>query len=218
MKTFFVTATGTAIGKTLITTALCFQLRQKGYKVRGIKPVISGWVEGDNDSDTALILRSLSLPVTEETISRTSPWRLAAPLSPDMAADMEGIRLSVDEIAAFCKDGACDVLVIEGAGGIMTPLSPHATMLDLMVKLSAQVVLVTGTYLGSLSHTLTAWEVLTLRGLVVPTVVVSESENSTVSLVQTLASLRQFIPQGVMGVERLEGQGALWEKVPEIGC
>ena len=94
--------------------------------------------------------------VSPQSVAALSPWRFAAPLSPDMAAQMEGRSIEFDQVAAFCRmprDAA--VLLIEGAGGAMTPLTQDRTMLDLAVSLRVPVILAAGSYLGSLSHTLT---------------------------------------------------------------
>ena len=121
MKTLFVTSSGTGIGKTLVTAALCHQLRQAGTRVRALKPVISGFdADTQAESDTAIILDSLGLPLTPETVEPVSPWRFAAPLSPDMAAVREGRALDFDAIVRFCREAATgpeEVLLIEGVGG-----------------------------------------------------------------------------------------------------
>lgn len=219
MKTIFITATGTGIGKTLVTTALCYQLQQKGYRVRGIKPIISGW-SCDEGSDTVQLLQSLSLPVNDVAIEQTSPWRFAAPLSPDMAAAHEGKLLPLTPIVEFCLSPGLnhevDYLIIEGAGGVMTPINPQQTMLDLMDKVSATVILVTGSYLGSLSHTLTALEVIKARNLPIHSIIVSETEKSTVSLEDTKRSLQPFTPAAVITVPRIVPSRQPWTLVTEI--
>ena len=88
-----------------------------------------------------------------------SPWRFAAPLAPDMAAAREGRALDFDRPDRVCRhaiDARTDVLLIEGIGGIMVPLDERHTVLDWMVALRLPVLLVAGSYLGTISHTLTA--------------------------------------------------------------
>jgi dethiobiotin synthetase len=218
MNKIFVTATGTDIGKTLVTTSLCYQLAQAGYRVRALKPVISGY-SNDENSDTALILHSLGLPVTPETIESTSPWRFTAPLSPDMAAAKEGRLVLLEEIVDFCLAVAadsCDFLIIEGAGGLMTPLTAQATMLELIERTKAGVMLVTGSYLGSLSHSLTALEVIRARNLPLHAVIISESAHSTVSLAETQNSLQHFTKAPVILLPRLPCANQLWKLAPSF--
>jgi len=197
-KSFFITATGTDIGKTYIATALCRYLVRQGHSVRAFKPVISGWQEGDND--TVQLLRSLDLPINPQTINACSPWRFSAALSPDMAAAKEGRTLRAAEIAEYCQDKTADYVIIEGAGGVMVPINTTETMLDMMRLIDAPVILVTGSYLGSLSHTLTA--VKTLTGLHLHAVIVNETEGSTVDLAETTQSLRNFITAPVIALPR----------------
>src|SRR4051812_11871578 len=134
MSGLFITGVGTGVGKTLVTTILCHQLREKGRSVSALKPVVSGYVEGDPESDPALILRSLGTTPTAEAIASISPWRFAAPISPHLAARRENRQVSLEEIAQFCwrdRGGPGSVRLIEGAGGVMSPISSDATCLDL---------------------------------------------------------------------------------------
>lgn len=194
----FVTATGTGIGKTFVTAALCRQLRARGLRVAALKPVITGYgPETAAESDTALLLRALGEAATETAIARLSPWRYAAALAPDMAAAREGRPLDYDALLAFCRAeraAAGDVLLIEGVGGVMVPLTERATVLDWMADLGLPALVVTGSYLGTLSHSLTALEVLMRRGIALAGLVVSESAGSTVPLDETAATLSRFLP------------------------
>ena len=105
MSTLFVTGTGTGIGKTVVTAALCRELRAAGRAVRALKPVLSGYDPAErHESDPGVLLASLGEPVTEEAVAQVAPWRFRAPLSPDMAAAREGRRLDLREIVAFCRE------------------------------------------------------------------------------------------------------------------
>jgi dethiobiotin synthetase len=160
VKRYFVTASGTGVGKTLVTASLCHQLRASGRTVRALKPVISGYAAGTHDaSDTAVLLDSLGLDHTADTIARMSPFRFEAALSPDMAAAREGKKVDFDALTAHCREAAAgpeDVLLIEGVGGAMVPLTETKTVLDWIAAVDAPCLLVVGSYLGTISHTLTA--------------------------------------------------------------
>ena len=221
MHPYFITSSGTGIGKTLVTTALCWQLRHAGRQVTALKPVISGFSLNDPDSDSALILRSGGFTSTPQMIDAISPWQFAAPLSPSLAAKQEGTKIDMDKLLGFCHEhGALpiDVLLIEGAGGVMAPLTEKHTMLDWMVALNWPVILVGGTYLGSLSHTLTALETLRVQGLSIKAVIINESEGSTVTLMDTIDELTHFMPPGVplVKIPRLRAQAEMWQHVPHI--
>ena len=194
MPVIYITSVGTGIGKTLVTAILCYQMTCVGRIVRAIKPVVSGFLHDDPASDPALILRSLGQVPTPQTIAAIAPWRLTAPISPHLAARLEGRTIHIDSIAAFCREqGPANngLLLIEGAGGVMAPINDAHTGLDLIARLSHPVVLVTGSYLGAISHTLTALAALRVREIVVRGIVVSESEQS-VGLADTIESLVNF--------------------------
>jgi dethiobiotin synthetase len=98
------------------------------------------------------------------------------------------------------------MLFIEGVGGIMVPLDSKRTVLDWMAALDIPLLLVVGGYLGAISHTLTALDVLTQRKLKLAAIVVSESERGTVELDETVTSITHF-SNGVevVGLPRLPG-------------
>jgi dethiobiotin synthetase len=95
-------------------------------------------------------------------------------------------------------------LLIEGIGGIMVPLDDRRTVLDWMSVLRIPIILVAGTYVGTMSHTLTSLEVLVRRNLDVAAVVVSESAGSAASLEETVATVQRFANSiDVVGIPRL---------------
>lgn len=209
MSRLFVTGAGTGVGKTFVTCLLLRRLRAAGHWARALKPVISGFDPADVDgSDSGLILSAMEEPADKAAIGAVSPWRFAAPLSPDMAASREGREIDVGELIAFCRYAAPaeseGTLIVEGIGGAMVPLSETETVLDWMAGLAWPVLLVGGSYLGALSHALTAAEAIRLRGLELAGLVVSESAESPVPLAETAATLRRFLtPVPVIALPRL---------------
>ena len=225
MTALFVTSTGTGIGKTFVTAALAHAARQAGRSVRVAKPIVSGFTADTvGDSDTAVLLESAGLPVNPETVAACSPWRFGAPLSPDMAAAREGQILDFDAIAAWCArvaGGPEDLILIEGVGGAMVPLDETRTVRDLIGALNLPLVLVTGSYLGTISHTLTTLEAL--RGSVVASIVISESTDSPVPVAETAAAIGRFTgaPIAVMprlGHWRAADPGVAGDVLAQAGC
>jgi dethiobiotin synthetase len=196
MTALFITATGTDVGKTFVAAGLAVALRARGRAVEAIKPVLSGYApDRAAESDPGVLLAALGRPVTEENVARIAPWRFAAPLSPDMAARREGRAIDFATLVAFSRDAIAarrGVLLIESVGGVMVPLDERHTVLDWMSALRVPLLLVTGSYLGTLSHTLTALDVLARHALEVRAIVVSESRDSPVPLDDTVASLTRF--------------------------
>jgi len=195
VTTLFVSGAGTEVGKTFVTTMLINEIRKTRRRVIALKPIISGFEDDDpRESDTGLILQALGRDVTRDNIDEISPWRFRAPISPVMAAAREGRALDIHEIAEFCQTNSApdSIQIIEGVGGVMVPLTNQATVLDLMVEVGAPLLLVAGSYLGTLSHALTALHAVQGRGLTVVGIVISESLDSPVALSETQATLSRF--------------------------
>jgi dethiobiotin synthetase len=208
MTAFFITATGTDVGKTFVASGLIRHWRAASRSVDALKPVATGFDPATAEtSDTGMLLTALGRPVTAAEIERISPWRFAAPLSPDMAARLESRAIDFDALVQFSRDAiaaARDTLLIEGIGGVMVPLDDTHTVLDWMMALNIPLMLVTGTYVGSLSHTLTCLDVLARRGLPVKAIVVNDTPDSPVTFQNTADTLRNFerrIP--IAGMRRL---------------
>ncbi len=204
MKKYFVTATGTEIGKTFITASLCEQLRASGKKVRAAKPIIAGWQDAGGN-DTEILLQAQGLAVSQKTIFTCSPWRFRHAISPDMAAKREQRDINFDEVAEFCRnfgEESDDFVFIEGIGGVLVPLNDSKTILDLIVELRLPVILVAGSYLGSISHTLTAVAALSAKKFGNITVVINESEESPVPLREIAETIRRFCDTPVISVPR----------------
>jgi len=207
VSAIFITGTGTDVGKTYVAASLTRHLRQMGRLVDAIKPVVSGYDPAQPAaSDPGVLLDALGLPVTEQEIDRISPWRFRAALSPDLAAEREGRRIDVDTVIKYCQtaiDRRRDILLIEGVGGIMVPLDGERTILDVMMALQLPLILVVGSYLGTISHTLTALDALFRRGIPVLAIIVSETKDSTVPLDDTVAAIARFA-EPVIGLPRRE--------------
>ena len=207
MAGVFVTGTGTDVGKTFVTAALVRHLRSAGKNVDAYKPVVSGFDPANAAaSDPGVLLSALGRATTDNEIARIAPWRFAAPLSPDLAAKAEGRVLDFKALVDFSRDAAYGrgTIFIEGVGGIMVPLDQTHTVLDWMSALRIPVLVVAGSYLGTISHTLTALHVLAQRNLDIAGVVVSESTASGASLDDTVATIARFaVPIDVIGLPRL---------------
>jgi dethiobiotin synthetase len=201
----FITATGTEVGKTFVAASLIRHLRQMGRAVEAIKPVVSGFdAEHAAASDPGILLQALGFPATLPNIERISPWCFRAAISPDAAARQEDRRIDVDEVVAFCQSAIArrqEILLIEGVGGVMVPLDEQRTILDVMMALQLPLILVAGSYLGTISHTLTALDALFRRDLSVLATIVSETPGSAVPLAETVAAIARFA-EPVIGLPR----------------
>ena len=139
-KPLFVTGIGTGIGKTMVSTVLVEKLKADYWK-----PIQSGDLD---DSDT---LKIKNLVTNTKSVLHPEAYRLTQPFSPHKSAAIDQVTIEADKII-MPQTG--NQLIIEGAGGLMVPLAADFLMIDLIKKLSAEVVLVSQFYLGSINHTL----------------------------------------------------------------
>ncbi len=204
MEKYFITGTGTGIGKTFITGLLTGQLVAKRYKTIAAKPIITGF-DAEQESDTSILLAAQGLPVNQKNIHTCSPWRFKAPLSPDLAAKKENRKVNFNEVVDFCANFGSkedEFAFIEGAGGVMTPVTESKTFVDLLVRVKMPIILVTGSYLGTISHTLTAVASLAARRVTDIRIVINESENSHGSLDETKEAIERFCDAPVFVLPR----------------
>ncbi len=198
MRSYFITATGTDIGKTYVTAGILRAARAAGRKFSAIKPVLSGYDRPmAAASDPAILLAAMGKRVTYRNIAAITPWRFTAPLSPDMAAARENRRIDFGALTSFCDAaiaGAPDTLLIEGVGGVAVPLDARHLVADWIAALRMPAILVAGTYLGTISHTLTAAAFLGVHGIPIAAIVLSESTHAPVSSEETAATLARLLP------------------------
>lgn len=151
MKRIFVTGIGTDVGKTVAAAIICEALHADYWK-----PVQTGsYFSTDSDK----LKKYISNPRTQ---IHPETYVLRQYMSPHAAAELEGKRISLDEIHVPQTD---NTLVIEGAGGIMVPLNENEFIVDLIIKTKAEVVLVIQNYLGSINHSLLSIDALKFRNI-----------------------------------------------------
>ena len=215
MSRLFVSASGTEIGKTFVTCALITQLKAAGYSVDALKPVATGYDPLRPElGDSGTLLTALGRRPDTTGVEAITPWRFAAALSPDMAAEREQRSIPFSPLVDFCAERRnVDVTLIEGIGGIMVPLTSADTVLDWIEALDGPVLLVVGSYLGTLSHTLTAVGMLRARGQKLAGVIVNESAEQPVSLRETAATIARFVePTPVRVLPRLRS----YDEAPDL--
>jgi dethiobiotin synthetase len=178
-RIYFIAAIGTDAGKTFLVEKICQKLRAEKIKVNAIKPVVSGF-NADGTSDCEKILAALSLPFSKENIDAISPWRFEKPVSPNFAAALENKKIDFSEVKKFCEEKISAVkksgefLFIESAGGVASPVTDEKTFLDLAAELKIPVLLLSANYLGSISHTICAFEVLKARKISLEKIIINE--------------------------------------------
>ena len=213
-RTLAVTATGTEIGKTFVTAALARQLRDRGHAVTATKPVSTG-CERDAEGrlwspDGRVLIEACGLdPADWTTHQNLCLERFPDPISPHQAADRAGRILSLGMLTGYCQalEGETEGFVVaEGIGGVMTPLTDSTTFLDWLVELRWPVLLVAGTYLGSLSHTLTALRCLQTAGVEAAGLVLDRSPEEPVEAAEVHRTLAFFHPEVPIAVVPRDGE------------
>jgi len=211
MSAYFVTGTGTDVGKTFVAAGLVRHLHAAGKPVWALKPVVSGFDAANlRASDPGVLLEAMGHSVSPDCIARISHWRFAAPLSPDMAGARENKEIDFDALVAFCREEISSrrgTLIIEGVGGVMVPLDARHTVLDWMATLGIPAILVAGTYLGTLSHTLTALDTMAHAGVTVAALVINDGGDGAVPVQDIAATLGRFV-SGIPIVTIPRGAGA----------
>jgi len=197
MQSYFVTATGTEIGKTYVTAGILRAARAAGRPLHAIKPLLSGYEAATAaDSDPGILLAAMGKRVTPKNIAAIAPWRFSAPLSPDMAAARESRTIDVANLIAFCAQTirlAGRPVLIEGVGGAAVPLDATHLVADWIQALNLPTLLVAGTYLGTISHTITTAETLHMRGIRIAAIILNESPSQPVPPEETAATLTRYL-------------------------
>jgi len=172
MNGLFITGTDTDVGKTVLSALLLAELRRRGINAAPMKPAQTG-CSGEGlrpeaqrltvpDLDYSLSMAGLA--VSAEDYANMSPYRFEPACSPHLAAAMAGTEIEIAQIviAARALESRYDAVLVEGAGGILVPINPRETMLDLMHALGCPVLLAARPGLGTINHTLLS--IRTLRG------------------------------------------------------
>jgi dethiobiotin synthetase len=153
-QTLFITGTDTGVGKTVLTVRLVRFLRERGVNAAALKPVCSGG-RADARKMFAAMAGALSL-------AEINPWHFRAPVAPALAAREENRRVKLLPVLAHIRalQGRFDVLVVEGAGGLLSPLGDDFNSRDLILALRARTVIVAPDRLGVVNHVLLTLEAL----------------------------------------------------------
>jgi dethiobiotin synthetase len=204
VRGLFVTGTDTGVGKTVVAAALAAALRADGVDVAAFKPVVTGLDEREPGwpADHELLAAAAGRPADEVTRHRFGP-----PVSPHLAAELAGTALEPAQLVAAARALRADVVIAEGVGGLLVPLTLGYTVRDLAVDLGWPVVVAARPGLGTISHSLLTVEGARAAGLDVRAVVVtpwpdppSVMQRSNVEAIARLGGV-EVATLGAVGVE-----------------
>ena len=190
---YIIAGTDTEIGKTTAACALLVALRSAGLTVRGIKPVESGTEtqQSVDEEDGRRLAAAAGQSEPAEALQR-----LRAPLAPPVAADDEGVELRVEDWLDAIRHwrGEADITLVEGAGGLLSPLADGFDTRDLSQALDASVLLVAVDALGTLNHTFLTIEALEAAGCELAGVIFSAPETPDASTGRNAAVVARRFP------------------------
>jgi dethiobiotin synthetase len=168
---FFVTGTGTEVGKTVVAAAIARTLATEGRRVAVFKPAVTG-LEEAGEPDHRLLRRAAGSSQADDQIA---PYRYGPPVSPHLAAELEGPAIEPSRLVAIARAAglAADALVCEGVGGLLAPLTPGYLVRDLARDLGLPLVVAAAPGLGTINHTLLTIEAARAVALEVAAVVLT---------------------------------------------
>jgi dethiobiotin synthetase len=173
LRGVFVTGTDTEVGKSVLAACICAALAARGERVAAFKPVVTGLDEepGEFRRDHELLAAAAN---AGQTPADVTPHTFGPAVSPHLAAEMAGMTIEPTDLAATAR-AACDdgVLVCEGVGGLMVPITPGYLVRDLAIDLALPLVIATRPGLGTINHTLLTIESARAGGLEVAGVVMT---------------------------------------------
>ena len=193
---FFIAGTDTHVGKTLVAAALLHAYADLGYRVLGMKPVAAGaelidgvWV----NEDAAMLRAAGNVQAAPELLN---PYLFREAIAPHIAAEHKGVRIEIPRIRAAYDELAAqaDVVLVEGVGGLLVPLSEHKDAADLAVALDLPLILVVGMRLGCINHALLTVAAIAARGLKLAGWVANRVDPAMAAYDENLAALRKRLP------------------------
>lgn len=161
MKPLVVAGIGTDVGKTVVSAVLCKLLEADYWK-----PVVSGVAAGAVDDE--IVLDLLSQSESPQSVVHPTTYRLNQPLSPHIAARLDGVHIDLDLLHPPLTTRP---LIVELAGGVLVPIDDKHTNMDLLAQWKSPVIVVSRHYLGSINHTLLTLEALKSRNIAVAGIV-----------------------------------------------
>jgi dethiobiotin synthetase len=173
LRGLFVTGTDTGVGKTVLAAALAAALRADGVDVAAFKPAVTGLDEQNSSPLARSPDHELLAAVTGRRVDDVAPHRFGPAVSPHLAAELEGIELDPAALLAAARGLRADVVIAEGVGGLLVPLTLGYTVRDLAVDLGWPVVIAARPGLGTINHSLLTVEAARAAGLDVRAVVLT---------------------------------------------
>lgn len=202
-RAYFVTGTDTGVGKTTVTCALLAAAKARGLTTLALKPIAAGCeltADGLRNSDALALQAEMTVSLSYQEIN---PVALSEPLAPHLAAAAAGRRLTLVQIAGYCRGALmhkADLRLVEGAGGWRVPISDRELLSGLPKQLGLPVILVVGMRLGCINHAILTAEAILKDGVRLAGWVANVIDPDMAALEDNLQTLTQMLPAPCLGV------------------
>lgn len=206
---YFVVGTDTDVGKTYVSSALLRHFVAQGYQSVGMKPVASGCQMdpqlGLVNADAQTLLASGNVHADMDVLN---PYRFLPAIAPHIAAQQADIAIDLDLILRAYRSLAneAEVVVVEGAGGFLTPINAQQSLADLAQQLAIPIILVVGMRLGCINHTLLTVQAIQARGLRLAGWVANSLAPNMPYFAENLSTLQQAIDAPCLSVVPWQGE------------
>lgn len=192
MPGIFITGTDTGCGKTHVTILLAKYFMEQGVDVGVMKPISTGPMK---ENDAVLLKKTLKL---KEPLKLINPIHLKSPLAPYPAAKLENRKIDLNRILSAYKklSSKHEMLLVEGIGGVLVPLTRDFYVIDLIKLLGLPAIIVARAGLGTINHTLLTVEALKKRGIKILGIIMNGyrgldiSEKSNAEIIEELAGVK----------------------------
>ena len=201
-KTYFVTATDTDAGKTVVTCGLLAAARAKGFSTLALKPVAAGCQQTDQglrNDDALALMQAMTLSLPYEQIN---PLALEPAIAPHIAANEAGVKITLNRLVGYCRGALLtrhDLAFIEGAGGWRVPLNDREMLTGLAKELNTSAILVVGMKLGCINHALLTVEAIMRDGVKLAGWVANQVTPKLDRFAENVQTLNRLIPAPCLG-------------------
>jgi dethiobiotin synthase len=209
----FVSGTDTGIGKTVVSATLLANLCSLGINAKAIKPIETGCVINDAHSlispDSDLldeIFRHVTNASEVMSTEQHKWYRFVHPVAPLVAAKLESLEINKNELVDKINKSAesVDILIVEGAGGLMVPITNTYTFTDMVLDCNMSVIFVVGSKLGAINHTLLSFELLKARAIPAVGYVFNDLFMDNADEREAIQTNRELIKEVARGYEIVE--------------
>ena len=205
-RSYFVTGTDTNVGKTYVASALIRHFVSQGHKTIGMKPVASGCEEVKGayiNEDVTALMQASNVSASSDLVN---PYRFVPAIAPHIAAAQAGTSIEFPTIldAHQQLSEMADIVIVEGAGGLLVPLNQSQTLADLAAQINAPLILVVGMRLGCINHAMLTVAAIEARGLQLTGWIANEVDPDMSMFDANLQTLKQWIKAPCLSVVRFQ--------------